>query len=246
MMPHPSIDLEALLEARVPEDDLPWADRGTLGLITVGQTPRPDFEALFGEHAPGTAIRIVGALDGLTTGEVARLASRRDHHPLLVRLADGSATAVPARRVIPRVKRAARRLASEGASLVVVLCAGAFPRIDCGVPVIIPGRLLPAVMRAATRTRRLGIVTPIAGQADAARAKWESDGFSVKVTWASPTRHDEIAIAAAAMSDPDLEFVVLDCLGHNEAYRDEFGRLCGRPVVAAQTLVARVVGALIG
>lgn len=245
-MPHPSIDLEALLEARASEDEPVSDSAGTVGLVTIGQTPRPDFEALFREHAPRAAIRIVGALDGLTTGEVARLASRRDHYPLLVRLADGSAAAVPARRIIPRVKRAARRLASEGASLVVVLCAGSFPRIDCGVPVIIPARLLPAVMRTATRARRLGIVTPIAGQAEVVRTKWEGDGFSVKVTWASPARHDEIEMAAAAMSDPDLEFVVLDCMGHDEAYRHEFSHLCGRPVVAAQTLVARVVGALIG
>lgn len=245
-MPHPSIDLEALLEATAREHEPLVEKTATVGLVTIGQTPRPDFEALFREYAPRAATRIVGALDGLTTGEVARLASRQDHHPLLVRLADGSAAAVPARRIIPRVKRAVRRLASEGASLVVVLCAGAFPRIDCGVPVIIPGRLVPAVMRSASRTRRLGIVTPIAAQAEAALAKWEADGFSVKVTWASPTRHDEIEMASRAMSDHDLEFVILDCMGHDEAYRQEFGRLCGRPVVAAQTLVARVVGALVG
>lgn len=245
-MPHPSIDLEALLEATAREREPVRDPTATLGLVTIGQTPRPDFEALFHEHAPCAAVRIVGALDGLTTGEVARLASRQDHHPLLVRLADGSAAAVPARRIIPRVKRAARRLAGDGASLVVVLCAGAFPRIDCGVPVIVPGRLVPAVMRSASRTRRLGIVTPLAAQAEAARAKWESDGFSVEVTWASPTRHDEIEMAARAMSHADLEFVVLDCMGHDEAYRLEFARLCGRPVVAAQTLVARVVGALVG
>ena len=64
--------------------------------------------------------------------------------------------------------------------------------------------------------------------------------------WASPTRHDEIEAAAAAMADHDLEFVVLDCMAHNEAYREELARLCGRPVVAAQTLVAHVVGALVG
>jgi hypothetical protein len=47
------------------------------------------------------------------------------------------------------------------------------------------------------------------------------------------------------MADPALRLVVLDCMGHDDAYRAEFARLCGRPVVAAQTLVARVAGAVI-
>lgn len=244
-MPHPAIDLESLTEAFGSTVTLERDRPRQIGLVTIGQTPRLDFERLFREHAPGVEMRISGALDGLTIGEIARLATRPDVYPLLVRLADGSSTVVPRRRIVPRVRRAARRLVVEGASLVVVLCAGAFPAIDCGAPVLLPGKLLPAVMRTLSRRRHLGIVTPLAGQAEAARAKWEADGFTVKMAWASPTRHDEIAIAASALTDDDLEFVVLDCMGHDEDYRRAFARLCGRPVVAAQSLVARVAGALI-
>ena len=39
-----------------------------LGLVTIGQTPRPDFEAAFARHAPGARILIEGALDGLRGG----------------------------------------------------------------------------------------------------------------------------------------------------------------------------------
>jgi protein AroM len=218
---------------------------GMLGLVTIGQTPRPDFEAVFGRYVPGAPLRLVGALDGLPDIEVARLVDPRDDYPLLVRLADGSTALVPLRRIVPRVEACAQRLAGEGCALVVVLCAGAFPDIACDVPVLMPGRVVPAVVRSIFRTRHIGIVTPVAGQADVARLKWETDGFTVKVAWASPVQEQELAPAAAALADPALACVVLDCMGHDETYKREFARRCGRPVVSAQSIVARVAGELV-
>jgi protein AroM len=95
------------------------------------------------------------------------------------------------------------------------------------------------------RSRRLGVVVPVRGQVEAARAKWAADGFDAVVSWASPVDHAEIAAAARAMSDPSLEMAVLDCMGHGEEYGSEFASRCGRPVVLAQSLVARVAGELV-
>ena len=128
----------------------------------------------------------------------------------------------------------------------VVLCAGGFPEVRCPAPVLRPGRLLPAVVGALYPKRRLGVVTPIAAQAEAAREKWRGDGFEVEVAWASPARPDEMAAAAARLADPSLACLVLDCMGHDERHREEMERLSGRPVLAAQDVVARVAGALLG
>lgn len=216
-----------------------------LGLVTIGQTPRPDFDALFAREVGGVGRRLVGALDGLPEAEIARLADPRDDYPLLVRLASGATALIPLHRIVPRVEACAQRLASEGCRLVVVLCAGAFPDISCRAPVLLPGRVLPAVVGAIFRTRTIGVVTPVAGQANVARLKWEGDGFTVKVTWASPVREEELVPAAALMRDPSLECVVLDCMGHDEQYKREFARLCGRPVLSAQSLVARITAELV-
>jgi hypothetical protein len=51
-----------------------------------------------------------------------------------------------------------------------------------------------------------------------------------------------MAQAMKVMSDPSLEVVVLDCMGHDERYRVEFSAGCGRPTLLAQTLMARVAG----
>jgi protein AroM len=213
-----------------------------LGLITIGQTPRPDLEAEFRRHSPDAEVLMLGALDGLTAEEIADLAASGDEYPLHTRLADGTTVDVPIKALAPLVTEQAQRIARNGAYLVVVLCAGGFPDFDCPVPLLLPGRVVPAVAGSLSRSRRVGVVTPIREQIGAARAKWESDGFSVEVTSASPFRHEEIHRAAAALSDPTLDLVVLDCMGHDEGYRMEFAELCSRPVLLAQTLVARVAG----
>ena len=108
----------------------PDASRPVLGLVTIGQTPRPDFEALFCEHAPGATVRLAGALDDLSPDEARALARPGDDYPLLVRLRDGTSAEIPMATLAPRVEDAARALAAAGAAASVVLCAGDFPDVQ--------------------------------------------------------------------------------------------------------------------
>lgn len=213
-----------------------------LGLVTIGQSPRPDFEAAFRQFAPRAEIRLLGALDGLEREAIEELAASSQEYPLHTRLADGTTVDIPMSALAPLVADRARQLVQEGAALVVVLCAGGFPELDCPVPVLLPGKLMPAVAGALSRTRRVGVVTPIRGQVEVARKKWQGDGFELRVVYASPYRHDEIQSAAAELADPDLDLVILDCMGHDTDFQREFARYCGRPVLLAQTLTARVAG----
>ena len=68
----------------------------------------------------------------------------------------------------------------------------------------------------------------------------------MRTAFASPYRHDEIKIAAREMADSELEVVILDCMGHGVEYRDEFTRLSKRPVLLAQTLLAKVAAEVAG
>lgn len=43
----------------------------------------------------------------------------------------------------------------------------------------------------------------------------------------------------------DLDLIVIDCMGHADAARRAMAQWTGRPVIAAQSLVARVAGALV-
>ncbi|MBM3809515.1 MAG: AroM family protein [Acidimicrobiia bacterium] len=219
-----------------------------LGVVSIGQTPRPDLADAFGAAAPHAAIRVAGALDGMSSDDLAALQvlGRPDlEYPLLVRLAGGTHIEVPLARLAPKVVAAARRLAADGAALVVVACAGAFPDVPCPVPVLLPGRIVPAVAGAISRTRRVGIVTPNRAQVPFADRKWRDDGFSPVVTWASPSRDDEMARAADELRDTGTDLIVIDCMGHAADARRAMAKWTARPVIAAQSVVAQVAGALI-
>ena len=213
-----------------------------LGLVSIGQSPRQDYIQAFKPYAPDAEIRVVGALDGKSRDEIDRLAQQPTAYPLLTRLTDGDHVEIDLTILAPLVAVKSQELAQEGAGLVVVMCTGGFPEVVCDTPVLLPGKMLPAVVGALSRTRRVGVVTPTRDQVSAALTKWKADGFEPIVTWAAPHVHSEIARAAKEMADPDVEVVVLDCMGHDESYRIEFALLCGRPTVLAQSLVARVAG----
>lgn len=216
----------------------------TLGVITIGQTPRPDLDAAFAAAAHGAEVRVVGALDRCAPEVLAALAAPGPY-PLLVRLADGATVEIPRDRLVPFLARSADALAAAGASAVVLACAGEFPALPCRVPLLVPGRVVPAVVRAVAAGARVGIVTPNAAQRPFAEAKWRADGFDVAVTHASPSRPDEMAAAAAALRASGVALAVLDCMGHDEASRAEFARLAGLPTLAAQRIVVEVAGALV-
>ncbi len=220
------------------------AARPILGIVSIGQTPRPDLAQVFAAAAPHAEVRLAGALDGLADAEVSALAAPGPY-PLLVRLANGTTAEIPRDTLVPRVAAAARALASDGAALVVVACAGEFPAIACGVPVLVPGKVVPATVRAVAAGGRIGVVTPNAAQAPFADAKWRADGFEVVVAHASPARHDEMSAAAAVLRRAGVTLVVLDCMGHDDAYRSEFARLAACPTIAVQTLVAELAGAMV-
>ena len=218
--------------------------RPVLGVVTIGQTPRADLAASFAAAAPHADVRLAGALDGLTRHDVAALATPGPY-PLLVRLADGTTMEVPRDTLVPRVAAAAAALVEAGAALVVVACAGAFPGFPCAAPLLVPGRLVPATVRAIATGGRIGIVTPNAAQVPYADAKWRADGFAVVVTHAAPSRADELAAAAALLGAAEVTLVVLDCMGHDEASRAAFAAASGRPTVAVQPLVAGLAGAMV-
>lgn len=218
--------------------------RPVIGVVTIGQTPRPDLVTAFGTAAPHAEVRVAGALDDLDAAQLAALA-QPGPYPLLVRLADGTTTEVPRDQLVPRVEAAARTLAASGASLVVIACAGAFPMIPCAVPVLVPGRIVPATVRAFGADGPIGVVTPNQGQVPFAEAKWRADGFTARVTHAAPSRPDELATAAALMRASNVTLVVLDCMGHDEASRASVAALVERPTLAVQPLVASLAAALV-
>lgn len=203
-----------------------------IGAVTIGQAPRPDLLEPLRERTGVTAEIIeAGALDGLGRDELAtrgllRGDEGRDAYPLTTRLRDGSSVTLDEADLAPLVQRAVERAEDAGAQATLLLCAGGFLHVTARGRLVRPFDAAVARLRAID-ARRLAVVVPYPGQADAARRKWEADGFEVTMRVEDPPSVDVGAEADEASADA----IVLDYVGHPPAIVEALRERARLPVV---------------
>lgn len=217
-----------------------------LGIIVLGQTPRPDLEQTYSNYLPGVSIFIGGALDQHAPHEIEAMVKSGGEYPLLVILSDGTTREISLYRLQPLLEQQASRMAAAGIKTALLMCAGNFPDLKSPIPIIYPGRVVPAVMSGVSINKTIGIVTPNKGQVQPAQDHWQQKGFTTVVTVASPKNPVEIDLAAHFFSDQELDFIVLDCMGFGPESAKAFRRKNSIPVICAQSLVARVIAEMLG
>ncbi len=218
----------------------------TVGILTIGQTPRPDFERVFRRHLPQVQLLVRGALDGLSEETIDRMAAAGGEYPLFTILRDGTTREISLYRLKPLLDERVLQVAGEGAVMAAVMCAGDFPALQSPIPVLYPGRLLPSMVRGVCSGNRIGIVIPNAGQTECAKAHWQGRGFEVEAAVASPANPSDLPRAARELSRPDLELIVLDCLGFSPEEAHRMRVLSGKPVLCPQTLIPRIMAEMLG
>ena len=103
-----------------------------LTFVTLGQTPRTDLvPELASWLPPGTEIRQVGALDGLSAGEVEARAPGSGAPRLVTRLADGAQAVVDKAWMHHRLQAMLDGRTADAAEVTVLLCTGDFPGLRC-------------------------------------------------------------------------------------------------------------------
>jgi protein AroM len=217
-----------------------------VGILTIGQAPRPDLEAVFRRHLPGVELLVRGALDRLTMPAIDALAASGGEYPLFTILRDGTTREISLHRLKPLLDERAKDVAAEGASVAALMCAGNFPDLVSPIPVLYPSRMLAAVVRGVCRGNRIGIVLPNAGQVDVAVAHWREKGFEATAAVASPKEPAALPEAARALADPNLELIVLDCMGFPPEEARRMRGLCGRPVLCPQGILPRLMAEMLG
>jgi protein AroM len=212
----------------------------TLGLATIGQSPRPDICRTYAAVI-GAEVGIVeaGALDSLTVREIDGLAPEEGDTPL-VTLAHGAEVRIGKAAITPLLQRAIMRVVENGASVVVVLCTGHFEGLTAPVPLIEPDRVLDGFMRAIQPSGRLGVVMPDAGQEGMMRRKWH--GYDLTLATASPYQPPtEWAALIERFVSAGVAAIVLDCMGFDPTAKAFFAARAHVPVLCAQTATAHLV-----
>ena len=217
-----------------------------VGILTIGQTPRPDLEAVFRQHLPGVELIVRGALDGVSKEAIGEMAKAGGEYPLFTILRDGTTCEISLYRLKPLLDERAKAVAADGASVAALMCAGNFPDLASPIPVLYPSRVLAAVVRGVCRGNRIGIVLPNAGQVGIAVEHWREKGFDATPAVASPKDPEALPRAAEALADPNLEMIVLDCMGFPPEEARRMRALCGRPVLCPQGILPRIMAEMLG
>ena len=129
--------------------------------------------------------------------------------------------------------------------MVVVLCTGSFPTLQCPVPLLFPNRLLRGFVKGVLPPEgTLGVVVPLPEQAAKARESWSSITAHVHTASLSPYL-DFAAEVEECQALEGCDLVVMDCLGYTISHKEMLKRLLNIPVVLARTVVVRAVQELI-
>lgn len=217
----------------------------TIGLVTIGQSPRvdltPDLQALWQSRY---TILERGALDDLTPAAIAQLAPTAEETVLVSRLRDGSCARIAEERLIPLVEDAILDV-SRQANAVFLLCTGEFPPMTSSVPLFEPDRLLRNTVRGILRPgQTLGVIVPEADQQEDILRRWAKYIDNPVITdFGSPYADDTQLLEQAAqrLKEQNVDLIVLDCLGYSQKMKALVKAITGRPVIIPRTLVGRLI-----
>ncbi len=187
------------------------ADRATVGLYTIGQTPRPDLVEPFERRFPEVEFTVTGALDDIPAGDLTGVVTPR--YPLETTLASGARVVVDVEFVEPHLQRAIDR---HGRSLTAhfLLCAGPFSKLHAPEPLICPDRVGTAELARLGFTS-LELVVPFGAQTAPALDKWMAAGFTGRAhdLEALPRGVSLARWLAHRLEHSDADAVVFDYVG---------------------------------
>ncbi len=211
-----------------------------IGLITLGHSPRPDHEEVYKVIAPRVPRTLVGALDALSCDAARDLEDKQGISPLVCLLRDKTTVEIPLPVLFPYIERQAEILAAAGARLAVVLCCGGFPVFKAPLNVLLPGLIVPALVRATCPQGKIGIIVPNQAQESAAVQHWKESGVEVTAAVVSPYEGVGFSEAGEKFRSLHADLVAIDCMGFKNEHRHRLRELCGCPVLLPTTTVARV------
>ena len=224
----------------------------TIGVLTIGQSPRADglgddVRAVLG---PQTRVVERGALDGMSDEEIARIAPRdASEYRLVTLLRSGRPVEIGKPAILERLQRQIRDLEeAEAVDATVLMCTGAFPPFAHTRPLLLPQEALYGAVAGLAGGGRIGALIPLESQRAQALRKWHERGVTdVEVFAASPYDGDPIAAterASCAARNAGVAVLFMDCFGYDLPMKSAARRSFGGPVVLARTLAARLVAEL--
>ena len=218
-----------------------------LGVITIGQSPRPDVVGEITRILGGDyEILERGALDDLTVDEVKQKKPELGKGVLVTRMRDGTEVKVTHDMVNPGIQKSITQLEESGAELILLVCTGKFPEFISKVLVVRPSEIVKGVTQAAIRKGRMASILPSMQQVGGAPVEREEDGLVTYYDSASPYGLiAEVEKLGDRLTKKNLDLILLNCMGFTQKHKEIIKRKTGKPVIQSSALVANVLKELL-
>jgi protein AroM len=218
-----------------------------IGVLVIGQAPRPEIEAelreVLGDRVP---IRVAGALDGLSRAEIDRLRPSGAHDALFTNLPDGVGVVISKAEVTKRAQARLDALAEAGIDVTLMNCTGVFEGLVPRGHLVFPSAVLTGLVHGLLPRGRLGVFMPIVEQEEPMKDKWGRGEWQVEVVAVRPrTEGAELDAAVREMARRRPDLVVLDCMGYGQAMKRRVREVTGLRSVLAISAAARALQELL-
>ena len=181
-------------------------------------------------------------VEQLSDEEVDRVRPESGGDTLYTRLRGGRDVKISKKAVIARSSMTLAALRADGCDVLVYACTGDFPPMEGDEGVLFPSRLLAGIAGGLLPRGRLGILVPLAEQAEKLASKWARPGVEVVAEALAPSAGAKEADAAArrlAARKPDL--VAMDCMSYTPMTKAWVKPGLGVPTLLAITATGRVL-----
>lgn len=222
--------------------------KNTIGVITIGQTPRvdliPEIKRFFSE---GTNLIEKGVLDNKSEEEIKSLAPDDGQTTLVSRLRDGSRTIISKEKILPLIQVIINELNFLKVDVIILACTGSFPNFKSHATLIYPDFLLNHAVKGLVIDGNIGVIMPLKEQEMTIINKWKEVGLHAIAAPASPYDFKELDLIEAlkALDQHSIKAVILDCIGYTEKMKGIVQRNTKKPVILSRNIVFNLTSELL-
>jgi protein AroM len=220
-----------------------------IGIVTIGQAPRTDVQPIFQKYLPGVEVVQAGALDGLQKDQIDQTLSPVDgDYVLTTRLQTGDSVVVARHKIESLLQQKVYQLEDTQCDPILVLCTGVFESLTTKKSVFLePDHVIPPVVAALIKDRKLGVIAPLVEQIDDLEEKWTNVGLYPYMAAASPYTgdHPEFERAVQELKAQGAEVLLMDCMGYDELMKADVMEISGLPVILSNALMVKLMSELV-
>ena len=217
----------------------------TIGVafLTIGQAPRVDLVPVLLEHLPtGPNYQEFGALDDMSSAEIAAVAPKEGDDTLCSRLRDGSEVKLSKSWTHARLQLMIDRINADGFDVIVLLCTCPFTGLISRARLIDFQQVAEDMFASLDCARgHLSMIVPAPEQARQIDDNYGFDAvtFGIFSPYQDATLKTEINRVAKIVKDSDVIF--MNCMGYSDVMGDELANISGVPVILARNAVISVL-----